>query len=144
MECRWLGHKRWDGEDRLEEGPIRILLQGLQCWWVPVGGSIPCMCLHHDSKLVGSVWSLAPLWFPEDGFRLGGEEPCHLWLLQGHRKIPSNARGVFIESMGLMNYKRTHIPTTPFFFLCGLDIKWCIFYFMLLMYWDIGNLILFI
>ena len=45
--------------------------------------------------------------------------------------------------MGLMNYKWTHIPTTPFFFLCGLDIKWCIF-FMLLMYWDIGNLILFI
>ena len=48
--------------------------------------------------------------------------------------------------MGLMNYKWTHIPTTPFFFLCGLDIKWCIFFYVInvLGYWEFNSIYLII
>ena len=102
MECRWLGHKRWAWEDKLEISPICVILQGLQCGWLPMGRPIPCLCLNHNQKLVGSVWCLAPLWWSEKGLCLGSEEPCDLWLLPGFWTLSNYPRGVFIESMGLI------------------------------------------
>lgn len=103
MECRWVGHTRWAWEDKLEISSICVILQGLQCGWLPMGRSIPCMCLNHNKKLVGSVWCLAPLCWSENGLCLGSEEPCHLWLLQRFSTLSNWTRGVFIESMGLIN-----------------------------------------
>lgn len=103
MECRWVGNQRWAWEDRLEESPICVLLQRLQCWWVPMGRPLPCMRLHHNKELVGPIWCLAPLWCSENGLCLDTEKSCYLWLLQGFWTLPNFASGVPIESMGMKN-----------------------------------------
>lgn len=49
--------------------------------------------------------------------------------------------------MGLMNYKRTHIPTTPFFFFMWIRYKMVYFLFYVinvLGYWEFNSIYLII
>lgn len=78
MERRRLGDEGRPGEDGLEEGAVRVVVQGLPRRRVPVEGPIPGLRLHHHRALVGPVRGVEPHRQPAGGLQLGGEEPGDL------------------------------------------------------------------
>lgn len=101
MECRRLGNTRRPGEDGLEEGAIRLLVQGVRRRRLRMGGPLPRLRGNHDDQVVGPVRRVAPVREAEGRLRLGAEEPRHLRLLQGYREVPHVARGVLAQSLGV-------------------------------------------
>ena len=87
VERRWLGNKGRSGEDRLVQGALRRLLQGLSHRRMRVVGECQILC-YSGKALVGSEGISRPRCLSVSSPQMGSEEIHNLQLLYWSSEVP--------------------------------------------------------
>ena len=87
-----LGHKRWVGENWLEESPILCLLQRLRHWGMPCPRAIELPL--EPLQLVGRACLQGTKPYASQELPMGESQSHDLWLLHRQISLPSNPKGV--------------------------------------------------